>query len=186
MRANIRRTLLAIGLVVLGFAIYLAKLNHDLGVSINADINRRFATAGAQVQVLDDGNASIKTLSESDLGLIGQAAISELLMSSKIISRYTRYGTIPASIKEIDPNGPPDQPSSKDPWGNPFGIVREGADRFLILSGGPSGTPVLTAEERDALRKQPVGRTYQLHGKIIFKGDVSLAPTQPGRARLKQ
>jgi hypothetical protein len=172
MRAIIRWTLLAIGLVVLGFAFYLAKLNHDLGVSINGDINRRLATAGAQVQVLDGANESIKTVSKHDLGLIGQAAVSEFLMSFQIVSWFNRHGTIPASIEEIDRNGTPGQPSSKDPWGNAFEIVPEGTDRYLIVSGGPSATPVLTAEERDALRKQPVGRTYQLRGKIIFMGGV--------------
>ncbi len=82
MGAAIKWTLLAIGLVVLGFAFYVTKLNYDSGVSINSDINRRFVTAGAQVQVLDGANASSKTLSERDLGLIGQAAVSETLASS--------------------------------------------------------------------------------------------------------
>jgi len=176
MRTTIKWVLLAIGLVVLGFAFYVAKLNHDLGVSINGDINHRFATAGAQVQVLDGANAPSKTLNERDLGLTGQAAVSEFLMSFQIVSWYTQHGTVPASIEEIDSNGPARQPSPKDPWGNLFGIVPEGADRFLIVSGGPSGTSVLTAEERDALRKQPLGRTYQLHGKIIFNGGL-LMPT---------
>ncbi len=176
MGAAIKWTLLAIGLVVLGFAFYVTKLNYDSGVSINSDINRRFVTAGAQVQVLDGANASSKTLSERDLGLIGQAAVSEFLISFQIVSSYTQHGTVPGSIEEIESNGPARQPSPKDPWGNLFRVVPEGADRFLIVSGGPSGTSVLTAEERDALRKQPLGRTYRLHGKIIFNGGL-LMPT---------
>ena len=178
MRTAIKWTLLAIGLLVVGFAFYIAKLNHDLGAAINGDINHRFATAGEQVQVLDAVDAPSQSLSERDRGLIGQAAVSEFLMSFRVVSFYTQHGTVPASIEEIDSNSRPRQPSPKDPWGNPFRLVPEGTDRFLIISGGPSGTSVPTVGERDTLRKQPVGRTYQIHGKIILNGGLLAAPGQ--------
>jgi len=58
--------------MVLGFAFYVAKLDHDLGVSVNSEINRRFVAAGAQVQVWDGGNPLGQALSERDRALLGR------------------------------------------------------------------------------------------------------------------
>ena len=55
MRNTTRWALLAVGLMVLVVAFYVAKLDRDLGVSVNGEINRRFVVAAAQVQVLDGG-----------------------------------------------------------------------------------------------------------------------------------
>src|SRR6267143_1225735 len=131
MRNTIRWALLAVGLMVLVIAFYVAKLDHDLGVSVNGEINRRFVAAGAQVQVLDGGNPPGKALSERDRALLGQAAVSEYLMSFKIAGYNTEHGTFPASLEE-----------ARDPWGSPFRLVSEDTDRFLIISGGPSGTSI--------------------------------------------
>ena len=171
MRNTIRWALLAVGLMVLVIAFYGAKLDHDLGVSVNGEINRRFVAAAAQVQVLDGGNPPSQALSERDRALLGQAAVSEYLMSFRIAGYDTEHGAFPAYVEEADGR----QQSPRDPWGNPFRLVSENRDRFLIVSGGPSGTSILTAEERDALLSQPVGRAYQLHGKIVFNGGLAVA-----------
>jgi hypothetical protein len=178
MRNTIRWALLAVGFVVLGFAFYAARLDHELGVSVNGEIDRHFATAGAQVKVLDGRNAPAQVLSERDRALMGQAAVSEYLMSFRIAGYHTKHGAFPASLEEADSHNPGRQPSSLDPWGNSFRLLLENTDRFLIISGGPSGTSVLTAEERDAILSQPVGRTYQLHGKIVFNGGLVVAHDQ--------
>jgi hypothetical protein len=171
----IRWALLAIGLIVLVVAFYVAKLDHDLGVSVNGEINRRFV---AQVQVLDAGIAPGQALSERDRALLGQAAVSEYLMSFRIAGYHTEHGAFPASVEEADSLNPGRQPSPRDPWGNPFRLVSENTDRFLIISGGPSGSSILTAEERNTLLSQSVGRTYQLHGKVVFNGGLVVAHDQ--------
>jgi len=46
MRNTIRWALLAVGFMVLGVAFYVAKLDHDLGLSVNGELNHRFVAAG--------------------------------------------------------------------------------------------------------------------------------------------
>jgi hypothetical protein len=178
MRNTSQCVLLTVGLMVLGFAFYVAKLDHDFGVSVNGEINRRFVAAGAQVKVLDAGKALGPAVGERDRALLGQAAVSEYLMSFRIAGYYTEHGAVPASIEEVDSHNRGRQPSPRDPWGNPFRLDSENTGRFLIISGGPSGTSILTAEERDILRSEPVGRAYQLRGKIVFNGGLLLAQGQ--------
>jgi hypothetical protein len=172
MRKILGWTLTVIGLAALVFIAYVTKLNHDLGVSLHGEISRRFAKAGAQVQVLDVATSLPPALNEHDRAVIGQAAAAEFLMSFQIVSYYIEHGTVPTSTAEITSSNPGRQSLLLDSWGNPFRIVPEGTDRYLIVSGGPSGTSSLTAEEKDALENYTFGKSYQLHGKIIFIGGL--------------
>lgn len=167
-----------VGLFILGLALYIAKLKHDLDISLRAEINRHFADAGAQIQVLGGGNTPEQTLTERERSLFGQTAMSEYLMSFRIAGYYTEQGAIPSSVEEADSSSPGRQASPRDPWGNPFRLVSEGKNGFLILSGGPSGSSLLTPQEKKTLSKQLGGRTYLLNGKVVFKGDLSLVPLQ--------
>jgi hypothetical protein len=170
-----RWALFVVALSVFGLALYMAKLRRDLDVSMSEELNRRFADASAQIKVLDGANATTTVLSEHDRARLGQAAVSEYLLSFRIAGYYTEHGAIPASVEEADPLK---KPSSRDPWGKPFRLASENTPHFLIISGGPLGVSALTPQERDTLSDQPVGKVYLLNGKIIFKGDLSLAPIQ--------
>lgn len=172
MSKKVKSVLLVIGLVVLGFILYVVKLDYNLRASLNTDIERRFALAGAQVQILDESTTPSKVPTELESAIIGQAATTEFLMSFRVVSFYSKRGSLPASLEETDPSGPGQHSAMRDPWGNPFRLVPDNPDRFLIVSGGARGISSLAAEEVDALRNKAVGRVYQLHGKIIFNGGL--------------
>src|SRR5260370_14173159 len=159
----LRWTSVVVGLSILGLGLFAAKLKHDLDISLRGEFNRRFNDAAAQIVELGGGNAPGQPPRERDRSLFGLAAVSERLMSFRIAAYYTQYGAVPASLEEADSHNPGRQPSPRDPWGNPFRLFSEGTDRFLIVSGGPSGTASLTAQEKEMFCTQSGGQTYLLN-----------------------
>lgn len=170
--------LLGIGLIALGFLLYMVKLKHDLDASLRDDLNHRFTVASAQVTVLDGGAETTSKLTEHQRVLVGQAVVTESLLGFRVVSYFTAHSALPSSIEEVDLRNPGQQVPQGDPWGNSFRLSAEPQGHFLIVSGGLSGNPLLTEEERTTLRKQPLGRAYQLHGKIVFKGGLLEASDQ--------
>lgn len=169
-------TLASIALLALGLALCWLKTENDLGLGLQKELDRRFTTAAAQIKALDDEAQSTEPTGDRDRALAGQTVVAEFLMSFRVAGYQTQHGSLPSSIQELDSTNASKQPSPPDPWGHPYRLIPEGTKRFLIVSGGPMGNTMLTEDELSALRKQPVGQSFQLHGKIIFKGGLIDGP----------
>ena len=57
MRKLITWLLPTIGIVALGLAIYIAKIDHDLSVGLRRDFDRRFSDSGGRFLVISGGPA---------------------------------------------------------------------------------------------------------------------------------
>jgi len=175
MRKIFRLSLLSLGFIAIGIVLYWAKLRHDLNVGLGEEFSRRFSAAAAQATVLDEGPPH--ALGQRDRALIGQAVATEFLISFRVAGYRSEHGsTLPSSLQPIESMNPGGRPFPRDPWGNPYRLLPEDYNRFLIVS-----VSLLTPEEKDAINKQPVGRAYQLHGKLVLNGSLEFIPEQNSR-----
>jgi hypothetical protein len=169
MRKFVTWLLIIIGFVTLGLAIYVARIEHNLSVGLRQDFDRRFMAAAERAIPLGVPYKS----TENDRVRIGQAMTAEYIISVQVVSYHNKKGFIPSSVAEIDPNGLGRPQSTIDPWGQPFQLVHDGRERFLVISGGPSGRAALTDDEKQSIMGQPSGQVYLLDGRVVLSGRVA-------------
>ena len=182
MSKSIRLGLAVIVLLLCLSALYFVKLRRDAIRDIHGAVRNAFASIGVELPLLSSPSSTpISKPTPQDYPLMGQAALAEKVIAARVVNYYVQHGSLPQNIEEAEsgnqvhaPGAAAAAPTSADPWGRPYVLLKGSKGRFFILSGGPSNDTGLTPDEQKTLAAQPVGRVYWLGGKIVFIGDVSL------------